>query len=345
MKDSGEQFDSRSPLVSVVVPTYNRRSELEITVKSLLDQSYPNFEVLVCDDSSTDSTFEFLQELQLTSPRLRIFRNERNLNFNGTLQRLFSLATGEFIGMQHDHDIYNPEFLTRMVSLLQSHPSAGFACASYHLLSADGLMIKNPPLPGCEIFQNGILNGKQLLKTLAYARYTPIAAMSTVFRRSIFEAAGGYQTDWYLASDEDLYRRTATISDIAFCPERIFVMRLRPTERQKILGSWKNIYTLFLFRMSVADTLNGIPGASPTWAKCRQYFLKWKAMIEEGLSLWLRGELEQVKLATDLEKLPRLPTTRPALTGFERLMTGLFVALLTLSIGLGPRLNRLRKRA
>src|SRR5437667_10354354 len=92
-----------SPLVSVCIPTYNRRHLLERTLQTLRDQTLANFELLICDDCSTDDTFEFLQTLNW--PNLRILRNGTNLNLPGTMTRLFQEARGVYIGMQHDHDL------------------------------------------------------------------------------------------------------------------------------------------------------------------------------------------------------------------------------------------------
>src|SRR3954465_10457166 len=199
------------PFVSIIVPTFNRSELLGITLESLRAQDYPNYEVLVCDDASPDDTYHFLQELQKKWPALKIFRNEKNLNFNGTLQRLFSLARGQFIGMQHDHDLYKPDFVSSMVRLLQEHPSAGVGCAAYDLIDTQERLTTEPDIAEFGVFKNTLLSGPEFIKLLATERYTPIAAMSTMFRRETFEKAGGYQTGWYLASDEDLYRRMAQL--------------------------------------------------------------------------------------------------------------------------------------
>jgi glycosyltransferase involved in cell wall biosynthesis len=331
-------MDTTPPFVSVIVPTYSRRELLEKTLESLRAQDHPNYEVLVCDDCSPDDTHSFLLDLKKQWPALQVFRNDKNLNFNGTLQRLFSLARGEFIGMQHDHDVYKPNFVSSMVRLLQQHPSAGFACAAYDLIDTRERLTVAPDIAEFEVFKDGLVSGPQFIKILASERYTPIAAMSTFFRREAFEKAGGYRTDWYLASDEDLYRRMAQVGDIAFCPDRIFAMRLRPNERQKILGSWKSIYTLFLFRISVADALRS--GAFS--AKLKQFRFKWTALIAEGLSLWLRGETEQLAEALRQTEILKLPTERKPLNAFERVMLGIYVSTLRLTIPLGRTLNRLR---
>jgi glycosyltransferase involved in cell wall biosynthesis len=336
-------LDASLPRVSVIVPTYNRRPLLEQTLQSLRSQDYGNYEVLVCDDSSTDDTFEFLTALQSEWEGLKVFRNEKNLNFNGTLQRLFSLAQGDFIGMQHDHDIYKPHFLSTMIGLLLSNPKAGFACSQCELIDQEGRPVAGPALPDYGIFRNSTVTGRDFIRVLATQRYTPVAAMSTVFRRSVVESAGGYKTDWYLASDEDLYRRLALHADVAFCPEPLLLMRLRPVERQKILGSWKSIYTLFLFRLSTAISLGYDGTGTRNRAVVRQFAFKWRALLREGLWLWMRGETSELKDALKPDILPILPTDQKAMHKIERLFFNVFIWPLLITVPLGRSVYAVRK--
>jgi glycosyltransferase involved in cell wall biosynthesis len=330
------------PSVTVIVPTYNRRSHLQLTLESLRAQDYRNFEVFVCDDCSNDGTYEYLSELQKDWTELKVFRNEKNLNFHGTLHRLFSLATGDFVGMQHDHDIYKPNFLSRMVEVLLANPRAGFACAGYDVFDGLERIVPQSFTRECRIFEGGYLPGLKLLKVLASERYTPVAAMGTLFRRSAVDLAGGYNPKWYLASDEDLYRRMAQIADVVFCPEPLFVMRSRPLDRQKILGSWKNIYTLFLFRLSAAMQL----GKNDPWARnravCCQLVFKWRGLTREGLSLWLRGEKMQLREGLKPNLLPELPTDQEAMLTIERFFLHLVIWPLIFTVKLGARLNAAR---
>jgi glycosyltransferase involved in cell wall biosynthesis len=331
------------PSVSVIVPTYNRRPLLQLTMESLRAQDYENFEVFVCDDSSSDGTLEYLTALQKDWTKLKVFRNEKNLNFHGTLHRLFSMATGDFVGMQHDHDIYKPNFLSRMVEVLIANPGAGFACAGYDVFDGNERIVPQTFTYECKMFEGGYLPGVNLLKVLAGERHTPLAAMGTLFRRSALDLAGGYNPKWYLASDEDLYRRMAQIADVVFCPEPLFVMRSRPLERQKILGSWRNIYTLFLFRLSAAMQLGKVEPWARNRAVCRQIVFKWLGLTREGLSLWLRGETMQLREGLKPDLLPELPTDRKAMLKIEQLFLHVLIWPLILTVRLGPRLNAIMK--
>ncbi|MCU1286848.1 MAG: glycosyl transferase, group 2 family protein [Acidobacteriales bacterium] len=329
--------------MTVIIPTYNRRSHLQLTLESLRAQDYANFEVLVCDDCSTDETQQYLSDLQQEWPQLKVFRNEKNLNFNGTLQRLFSMAIGDFVGMQHDHDVYKPNFLSRMVEVLLANPRAGFVCAGYDEFNEQDQIVPRSFDLETRIFEGGNLAGIKLLKVLASERHTPIAAMGTLFRRDALVRAGGYSSDWYLASDEDLYCRMAQVADVVFCPEPLFIMRSRPAERQKILGSWKNIYTLFLFRLSAATQL----GKHDSWARfravCRQIIFKWRLLTRESLSLWLRGEKSQLREGLKPDLLPQLPTTQKPMLAIERLFLHLLIRPLMATTAIGLLLNHFRK--
>lgn len=311
-----QSFDSKtSPLVSVCIPTYNRRDLLEVTLETISKQTLRDFELIVCDDCSTDGTFEFLTSLNW--PNLTILRNPTNLNLPETMKRLFLAARGKYVGMQHDHDLYGPKFLERMVDMMERHHTAGFGCCSFDMIDSENRIIE-APLNWFEFYPaSGIREGQEVIAALATRVFTPIPAMGTIFRREIVESAGGYRSDWSIASDEDLYRRVASISPVAFSLERLFMIRPRPLDRHSILGSWKSIYTLHEFRV---DTTKNYLRAS----KLRMRFnivrlraLRLKALLKECASLSLRGQYDQLEAATRLETLPTLPST-PALDLAEK---------------------------
>ena len=70
------------PLISIIIPTYNRKNELIGALKSALNQRYLNFEIVIADDYSNDGTNEIIKEY-LTEPRIKYFRNNKNLKFAG----------------------------------------------------------------------------------------------------------------------------------------------------------------------------------------------------------------------------------------------------------------------
>jgi glycosyltransferase involved in cell wall biosynthesis len=331
------------PLVSVCIPTYNRRAQLEQTLATIRNQTYQNYEVIVCDDCSTDGTYEFLSSLHW--PCLTVLRNEKNLNLPGSLTRLLSHAQGKYIGMQHDHDLYAPDFLAKMVALMESHPSAGFGCCGYHKIDDDGYVTLDPSIEEYSLFPlDGLLPGYVLVKILATKIHTPIPAMGTIFRRTVVEQAGGYRPDWWIASDEDLYCRVAAISDVALCRDRLFSMRFRPPERHHVLGGWKSIYTLYEFRTNVTNNYY----KAGYWAKLKNLFklrvLRDNALWRESVYLWLRGDKQHLNEALQFSAIPTLPTRRPFLNLVEKACLELLLSTLNATNQLGARLGEYRSK-
>lgn len=336
---SGGQYG----LLTVCIATYNRRGLLAKTLESLRNQTFKQFQLIVCDDCSTDGTYDYLTSLRW--PNLKVIRNERNLNLPGSMTRLFSLARSKYIGMQHDHDLYEPTFLEQMLEVMESHPCAGFGCCAYNLIGLGGDPILNFPLPEYDAFpDDGVLAGKDLISILARRVSTPIAAMSTIFRREIVERAGGYRPDWYIASDEDLYRRVAAISDVVFCGERLLWMRWRPEDRKTLFGSWNQIYTLHEFR---ADTTRNFL-REPWWRKklnlIRLRMVRGKSLWGEATSLWLHGEQAQLSKAFNLCDIAPLPTGNRFLNAGEAAALRLYIWLLSAMEPVGSWLGRQRNR-
>jgi len=110
--------------VSVVIPAYNAEKWIGETVKSVFFQTYPNIELVVVDDCSTDRTWDILQELQQTSPpnltSFVLFRNEKNLKECRTSRKGFALATGEYICRLSADDFFISEHhLENQVDVLE----------------------------------------------------------------------------------------------------------------------------------------------------------------------------------------------------------------------------------
>ncbi len=95
-------------LVSIIVPVYNASKTIEKTIKSVLNQSYNNFEIIIIDDSSTDKTFEIIEKLGKNDRRILIYKNKDNLGVALTRNLGIAIAKGEFIAFLDSDDIWNP---------------------------------------------------------------------------------------------------------------------------------------------------------------------------------------------------------------------------------------------
>lgn len=109
---------TRSPTVSVVMTTYNGERFLAQQLDSVIDQTYPIKEILICDDCSTDSTLEILQRYQQQCPLIRVVRNEKNQGYVKNFEHAISLANSEYVALCDQDDIWLPEKLERLLPLV-----------------------------------------------------------------------------------------------------------------------------------------------------------------------------------------------------------------------------------
>ena len=112
-----------SPVISVLMPVYNTESFIAESIESILNQSFTDFELIICNDASTDSSKEIIE--QYKDPRVRYFENEKNLGIVATRNKLFSLARGEFLAIMDADDISLPKRLEKQLKFLQKNPEYG----------------------------------------------------------------------------------------------------------------------------------------------------------------------------------------------------------------------------
>jgi glycosyltransferase involved in cell wall biosynthesis len=124
------------PRITVLMPVHNGEPYLDASVRSILGQTYGDFEFLVIDDGSTDGSARILRAYQ--DPRFRIVENGRNLGVVETLNRGLSLSRGEYVARMDCDDESLPERLERQVSFLDSHPEVGVLGTSGDLIDGDG---------------------------------------------------------------------------------------------------------------------------------------------------------------------------------------------------------------
>ena len=109
------------PLVSVVIPTYNRPAYLREAIASALRQSYVNIEILVRDNASTDETRKVVQAFP--DPRIRYHRHPANVGPTENVIGGCREARGVFVAHLHDDDVWEPDFLEKLVPPLQQDPA------------------------------------------------------------------------------------------------------------------------------------------------------------------------------------------------------------------------------
>lgn len=110
------------PLVSIGVPVHNEEAFLEETLQSILAQDYDSLEIIISDNASTDTTPEIAQRYARLDPRVRYYRNERNVGMVRNFNRVFELSSGEFFMWGGGHDLWSRNFVSGSVEEFQRSP-------------------------------------------------------------------------------------------------------------------------------------------------------------------------------------------------------------------------------
>jgi len=112
-------------MISIAMATYNGENHLKEQLNSILAQTEQDFEIVACDDASTDSTLSILKEYEKKDCRFRVCKNEKNLGFRENFNKAVSLCRGDFIAFSDQDDIWLPNHL----QILKENIGDNFVCA------------------------------------------------------------------------------------------------------------------------------------------------------------------------------------------------------------------------
>jgi len=107
------------PLVSIGMPVHNGERFIRESLDALLAQDYENFELIISDNASTDSTWEICLEYAARDGRINLHRSEENRGAVWNFKRVFELSSGEYFMWASDHDLWSPSFMTRCAEVLE----------------------------------------------------------------------------------------------------------------------------------------------------------------------------------------------------------------------------------
>jgi glycosyltransferase involved in cell wall biosynthesis len=220
-----------TPKVTVIVPNYNHAPYLRQRLESIFNQTYTDFEVILLDDASTDSSRDILAEYASRS-NVRTEFNEAN---SGVPFRQWnkgvSMAQAEYVWIAESDDYAEPEFLAMMVERLDANPSAGLACCGTHIECDDPAMLKLM-MPGPAWFdyarweKDFDASGRdECARFMVISQVIPNAS-AVMFRRGVYQQVGGAPEDFRMCGDYAMWTRMLLLSDLCFVARKMNHFRL-----------------------------------------------------------------------------------------------------------------------
>ena len=213
------RIGTRRPLVSVIMPSFNHEDFVEAAVRSVLDQSLRDLEIIAVDDASTDGTLARLSGI--SDPRLSVVALRSNREAHGrnlALQR----ARGRYVAFQNSDDVWTPDKLERQVELLEAKRDSAACFTQVEIIGADGR-----PSPGT--FLDGVFRSRALPRPewlrLFFEAGNCLCISSALARADLVRRIGGFRGRLVQLGDYDLWVRLAAFGDLLMVEAPLTRMR------------------------------------------------------------------------------------------------------------------------
>ena len=209
------------PVVSIVIPTHNRRDLIGETIQSVLDQTFEDFEILVVDNGSTDDTQQGVCDVG--DPRIKYTYQEDTGGPAGPRNTGIRQARGKYIAFLDSDDLWLPHKLEHQIGFLEQHPDVALIFGQYISFGDDSM--KQTPVPSHRWARSGRVFSELLLST------NFIPCLTVMVRRDVLDQTGGFDEDPALKTveDFDLWLRIARCHPIHFLSDVIAKYRIHQT--------------------------------------------------------------------------------------------------------------------
>jgi len=202
-------------LISIILPVFNGEDFLEETLKSIENQSYKNFEVIIINDASKDNTKEIAEKFCNRDARFKIFNNDINLKLPKSLNKGHNIAKGDLITWTSHDNILKPNFLKVLKeSLLKNN--VDFVYSDYDIINCDGSLKRkhNTIKPANVLFGN-------------------VVGASFLYKKTLFDKVGEYDVNLFLVEDYDFWLRACKEHNFFHVKANLYKYRLHENSLTK----------------------------------------------------------------------------------------------------------------
>ncbi|MDH6366292.1 MULTISPECIES: glycosyltransferase family 2 protein [unclassified Breznakia] len=175
--------------VSIVMAAYNAAEFIEDAINSIKNQSYRNWELIVCDDNSSDHTLKILKSYEVEDDRIKILHNDINMKQSATRNNCIEKATGEYIMVHDSDDIMEIDKIKNQVRFLHENESIDFVCCDSYIFNSNGRK--------GAFHRNSFPSSKEVIRNKAFTYCTMLAKSSCI------REVGGYTVSDITKTGED----------------------------------------------------------------------------------------------------------------------------------------------
>ncbi len=198
------------------MPVYNGEKYIKYAVNSVLEQSYKEFELIIINDCSTDSTSEILAAYEKMDSRIKLYYNDKNLGVSKSLNLALKIAKGVFIARIDSDDIWFKDKLRKQIEYLANNPSTYMLGTGKKVIDESGNILNTKEK---QFFGYAQIK-RQIIKNNLFCH------SSVIFRRSILNDAGYYNENFLNSEDYEFWIRILAKRKGEILPESLVYYRL-----------------------------------------------------------------------------------------------------------------------
>jgi glycosyltransferase involved in cell wall biosynthesis len=215
--------------VAICVPSFNAGPHLRECLSSILSQSYVDWELVLVDDGSTDSSWDVAVEMLRSEPRARALRNDQGLGAAANWAKVIELTSAPLVKLVCSDDVLEPDAIEKLVGALERHPSAAMSAGRRRVIDGDGtVLMKSHGLARWD----GVVPSSEVWRRVVRSGGNVIGEPSAVlFRRAAFDACRGFPAEWRYLLDLAGYAEILRRGDLVVVPGVVASFRVWP-------GSW-----------------------------------------------------------------------------------------------------------
>jgi glycosyltransferase involved in cell wall biosynthesis len=209
-------MQKNNPLVSILIATYNSEDFVKETLDSVLNQTYKNTEIVLCDDASSDGTVNILKEYQKKNERIKIIQNDRNLGISLNMNNGIRQCSGKYIAILDADDWAYPYRIEEQVNLMEENLKV-VLCSGYMDICDEKLNVTTT--------REYPLTNEEIRKIIV--RYNPISHPASMWRTSELRKTTLYSDKFPIARDYDLVVRISEFGEYKNIGKPLIKYRVR----------------------------------------------------------------------------------------------------------------------
>lgn len=234
-------IDNDTNTLTACLLVYNHAHLIESVIKNILEQTYSNFQLLICDDRSTDNSYEILKPYEKVDKRVKVIRTPHNLGMAGNTNYCFSKINSKYIALLHHDDVLEKSLFQSWVMMAEKSDNISFVFNDYLVDNRRGHFEENRQF-------NEVMFGKLFLKKVLLRSWGCPVRGTALIRKRYFEEIGGMDENFGILADVDLWMRLSARWDVGYVNKQLITVRQeRPHDYPKEYTdfSWKRFFILF----------------------------------------------------------------------------------------------------